>query len=116
MTEIIIIKLFVQRKIMSLKAILSAYTRTYTEAPAHTNILTTRLKTGSKRGLDVDDDSSTEQKIWQVCSFGKRNVFRLHLTESREGFSRRGRGRSFHVDGPKTDLANSPEPLKRTKG
>ena len=29
-------------------------------------------------------------------SFGKRNVLRLHLNESREGFCGRGRGRSFH--------------------
>ena len=34
--------------------------------------------------------------------------FRLLLNESREGFSRRGRGRSFHVDGPKTAKAREP--------
>ena len=27
----------------------------------------------------MDEDSSTEQKTWQVYSFGKRNVFMLHL-------------------------------------
>ena len=37
-----------------------------------------------------------------VCCFGKRNVLRLDVKESRKGFCRRGRGRSFHVDGPKT--------------
>ena len=37
----------------------------------------------------------------------KRNIFRLHLNESREGFCRRGRGRSFHVDGPKTEKARA---------
>ena len=36
---------------------------------------------------------------WHVYSAGIRNVFRLDLNESREGFCRRGRGRSFHVDG-----------------
>ena len=36
---------------------------------------------------------------------GKRNVFKLDLNESREGFCRRGRGRSFHVDGSKTEKA-----------
>ena len=46
-------------------------------------------------------DSGTEQKTWQVYSLGKRHVFRLHLKESRKGFGQRGRGRSFHVDGPK---------------
>ena len=44
-----------------------------------------------------------EQKTWQVYNFGKRNVFRLDLSESREGFYQRGRGRSFHVDGLKTE-------------
>ena len=46
----------------------------------------------------MDEDSSTKQKTLQVCSFRKRNVFKLHLNESGEGFCRRGRGRSFHVD------------------
>ena len=56
----------------------------------------------------MDEDSSTQQKEWQVYSFGKRNVFRLHLNESREGFCRRERGRSFHVDGQKTEKAREP--------
>ena len=46
--------------------------------------------------------------MWHVHNFGKRNVFRLDLNESREGFCRRGRGRSFHVDGPKTEKAREP--------
>ena len=50
----------------------------------------------------MDKDISTEQKTWQVYSFFGKKVFRLHLNESREGFCMRGRGRSFHVDGPKT--------------
>ena len=48
------------------------------------------------------------KKTWQVYSFRKSNVFRLDLNESREGFYRRGRGRSFHVDGPKTEKAREP--------
>ena len=40
-----------------------------------------------------------------MVGFGKRNVFRLHFSQSREDFCRRGRGRSFLVDGPKTDKA-----------
>ena len=56
----------------------------------------------------MDEDSSTEQNAWEVYSFGKRNVFRLHLNESREGFCRRERGRSFHVDRPKTKKAREP--------
>jgi len=35
------------------------------------------------------------------------DVFRLDLNESREGFCWRGRGRSFHVDGPKTEKVSS---------
>ena len=34
------------------------------------------LKMGSKQRLELDEDSSTEQKTWQVYSFGKINVFR----------------------------------------
>ena len=62
---------------------------------------------GSKQRLEMDEDSSTEQKTWLVYRFVKINVFtfRLPLNESREGFCYRGRGRSFHVDGPKTEKA-----------
>ena len=41
--------------------------------------------------------------------FLKRNVLRFDLKESREGFCRRrGRGRSFHVVGPKIEKAREP--------
>ena len=49
----------------------------------------------------MDENISKEQKTWQIYNFGKRNVFRLHLNESRHGVGRRGRGRPLHVDGPK---------------
>ena len=39
------------------------------------------------------------RKTWQVYNVEKRNVLRFDLNESREGICRRGRGRSFHVDG-----------------
>ena len=52
--------------------------------------------------------ASTKQKEWQIYNFGKRKVFRLDLNESREGFCRRGRGRSFHIDGPKTENEQEP--------
>ena len=32
----------------------------------------------------------------------KKNVLRFDLKDSREGFCRRGRGRSFRAEGPKT--------------
>ena len=63
---------------------------------------------GSIRKFEMDEDSSTEQKTWQVHSFGKQNVFRLHLNESREGFCRRERGRSLPVDGPDREKAREP--------
>ena len=58
----------------------------------------------------MDGDSSTDQKTWQVqvYSFGKKECFRLYLNESRQNYCRRGRGRSFHVDGPKTEKAREP--------
>ena len=40
--------------------------------------------------------------------YGKETFFRLDLNESREGLCRRGRGRSFHVDGPKREKAREP--------
>ena len=46
-----------------------------------------------------------EQKTWKVYSLGKRNVLRFDLNVAREGFCRRGRGKSFHVDGLKTKKA-----------
>ena len=36
------------------------------------------------------------------------SVLRLHLNESSEGFRQRGRGRSFHADGPKTKKVREP--------
>ena len=64
----------------------------------------------------MDEDSSLEQKTWQIYSFGKRNVFRLDLNESREGFCQRGRGRSFHVDGPSTEKAQEPTAESLARG
>ena len=44
----------------------------------------------------MDEGSSMEQKTWQAYTSGeKKNVFRLHLNESREGFWQRGWGRSY---------------------
>ena len=35
-------------------------------------------------------------------------ILRFDVKESRAGFCRRGRGRSFHVEGPKTEKAREP--------
>jgi len=39
---------------------------------------------------------------------GNKNVLRFDLNESREGFCQTGRGRSLHVEGPKTEKAWEP--------
>ena len=41
-------------------------------------------------------------------SFGKRNVLKFDLNYSKESFCRRGRGRSFNAEGPKTEQAREP--------
>ena len=56
----------------------------------------------------LEEDSSTQWKGWQVYYFGQRNVLRLGWKESREGNFWRGRGRSFHIEGPEMD---SPQEL-----
>ena len=38
----------------------------------------------------------------------KRFVFKFDLKESTESFCRRGRGRSFHVEEPKTEMVREP--------
>ena len=49
-----------------------------------------------------------EWNTGQIYNFGKRNVFRFHLNESRDDFSWRGRRRSFHDDGLKTAKVQEP--------
>ena len=59
--------------------------------------------------FETDEVSSTEPKTWQVYSFGwKRNVLRFDLNKSMEIFCQRGRGRSLHIEGPKTEKAREP--------
>ena len=106
---------------MSVETVLSANTHRGTRTHEHsdyTKLNLHSLKTGSKRRLEMDGDSSTDQKTWQVqvYSSGKRNVFRLDLNESRQNFCRRGRGRSFHVDGPKTEKAREPTVERLVRG
>ena len=64
----------------------------------------------------MDEESCTKQKAWQIYSLGKRSVFRLYLNESREGFCGRGRERSFHADGPKTEKVREPAVESLTQG
>ena len=60
--------------------------------------------------------ASPNRKAWQVYSFEKINVFRLHLNDSREGFSQRGGGNSFHVDGPETEEEEKAETNSEESG
>ena len=41
----------------------------------------------------MDKDTGTEQKTRQVYNLGKRNVFRLDLNESSEGFCQKRKGK-----------------------
>ena len=45
---------------------------------------------GSKQRLETDEDSSMKWKTQLVCNLEKRNVLRLDLNESREGFKIQG--------------------------
>ena len=56
----------------------------------------------------AEEDKSVKQKTQQVSCFGKGNVLTLDLKESREGFRQRGKGRSFHVERPKTEKVREP--------
>ena len=83
-------------------------------APAHTITLYTTYSPNSS-STDYKDrpkrrreNSCARGETRRVYCLGKRNVLRLDLKESREGFCRRGRGRSFLVDGPKTVKAREP--------
>ena len=55
----------------------------------------------------MNEDISTEQKNGRSTILGEKSS-RLDLNESREGFCRRGRGRSFLVDGVKQKKAREP--------
>ena len=74
---------FTKHEILSVETVLSACMHTHALATAHMSIVTiqnliyTQLKTGSKQRLEMNEDSSTQRKTWQVYSFGKRNVLRF---------------------------------------
>ena len=85
---------------------------TLTDIPAHTNTVCTicnpnlnRLQTEAYKGGKQQREKG---KHGGSVALEKRNVLRLNFKESREGFFRRGRGRSFHVEQPKTEKAREP--------
>ena len=109
---LLLLNVFAKRKILSIETIL-AHTHVRTHARTHARTHTqhtrafysddeakfTQLKTGSKQRLEMDEDSRTEQKTWQVYSFWKRNVFRLHLNESSHTNTGGGGGGDQKVEG-----------------
>ena len=74
---------------------------------------------GSKRPGDLEwiKTQGTENMVGlQFCEKTCFYYFRLDLNESREGFCQRGRGMSFHVDGPKTEKAQEPKVESLVRG
>ena len=65
----------------------------------------TALKRAANGDLRWTKTAARNRKHGKSAVLRKKDVFRLHLKESRAGFCRRGRGRSFRVDGPKTEKA-----------
>ena len=83
---------------------------TYTSMLTIPNLIYTQLKKWAEsRGLRQMTTAVPNEKIWQVYSFGKRNVLSFDLKESREGFWWKGRARSFHAEGLKTEKAREPK-------
>ena len=71
---------YINHKILSMN-----YSNIGTRPHKHTDYAKLKLhnlKWAANR-LEMDEDSSTERKTWQVYSFGKINVLRLHLNQSR---------------------------------
>ena len=93
--------MFVKHKLLSIETILSTHTHTGTCTHKHYDYTKLNLQS-----LDTWDgwrhQHGTENmaglKFWEKKCM-------LHLNESREGFCRRGRGRSFHIDGLNTEKA-----------
>ena len=52
---------------------------------------------GSKQKLEVDEDSSMKQKMWQVYSFRKRNAFRLTFKQIQREFLSERRHSAFRI-------------------
>ena len=83
----------------------------------HTCARTPRMHTHTHAVTDLLQESLRENKCPEVRFEGvqrgfrserKLYVLRLDLNESMEGFCREERGRSFHVQGPKTEKAEEP--------
>ena len=69
------------------------HTHKHTQAvwPYKAKIYTAQNRQQTPGRPGTDEDISMEQKTWQAYNFGKRNVFRLDMNESRQGFCQTGR-------------------------
>ena len=115
-------KIFVKRKILSIETILSAYTREHTHT--HTHRGTRTHEHSEYKAKFTQNGQQTETwDGWRQAARNRKHgrsavlgkyIFRLHLNESREGLC--WRGRSFHVDGPKTEKAREPMVESRVRG
>ena len=116
---LIIIQVFLKCKMLSLETVLSAcacthahthtHTHTHTHAQRHPHTQAfwlykakfTQLKTGSKHVGDLEwiKTSARNRRHGRSTILGKEMLLD-YIWMSPERFCRRGRGRSFHVDGP----------------
>ena len=99
------------------------HTHTHTMALAHTSILiiqnliyTPQLEQTINRDLRRRKTAAWNGKHGRSVVSKKRNVLRFDLKESREGFCRRERGRSFHVEGLKTEKEREPAVKSLVRG
>ena len=80
---------------------MSTRTTTLSHRRPHTREYYTQLITLTQV-KQIINRTLTSGKLDGSVVLEKRNVLRLDLKECREGFFRKGKGRSFHVEGSKT--------------
>ena len=93
---------FIHCIISSGETILTAYRRTGTRTHVYADYTQLNLQPtlpDSKQGLEVKEDSSGAGNMAGLLFWRKKKCLDVWLKESREGFCRRGRGRSFIVEG-----------------
>ena len=111
--DIIIINVFIKYKILSVETVLRAYTYTHRDTHTYKHTDYTKLNLHNLKQAANQDSRWIKTAVQNIrhgrsIIWGKEMFYRLHLNESREGFCGKGRGRSFHVDGLKTEQAQEP--------
>ena len=102
---------FIHCIISSGETVLTAYRCTGTRTHVYADYTQLNLQPtlpDSKQGLEVEEDSSGAGNMAGLLFWEKKKCLDVWLKESREGFCRRGRGRSFIVEGLKTEKAREP--------